>query len=148
MTVYDRAKSFMRASGNLTQWAGAYPAQADVEADVAAGNLYVAEDAEGRVVMVFAFIPGEDPTYNRIDGAWLNDDDYGTIHRIATDGSVARCFDRAVGFCLSRTDNIRIDTHRDNRPMLKALRRAGFTRCGVIICADGTPREAFQMVKR
>ncbi|MDE6498997.1 MAG: GNAT family N-acetyltransferase [Muribaculaceae bacterium] len=138
----------MRSYGNLTQWAGAYPARADVEADVAAGNLYVAEDADGRVVMVFAFIPGEDPTYNRIEGAWFNDEVYGTIHRIATDGSVAQCFDRAVSFCLSRTDNIRIDTHRDNIPMLNALRRTGFTRCGVIICADGTPREAFQMVKQ
>ncbi len=137
----------MRASGNRSQWAGAYPAREDIERDIATGNLYAGEDDSGTVVMVFAFIEGTDPTYADIDGAWLNDHPYGTIHRIASSGAVGRCLERAVEFGLKHSDNIRIDTPIDNAPMLNALRRAGFVRCGVITCADGTPREAFQLVK-
>ncbi len=40
----------------------------------------------------FAFILGEDPTYQQIDGAWLNDQPYGTIHRIAGNGKIKGTF--------------------------------------------------------
>ena len=56
-------------------------------ADVAAGQLYVMEDAGG-VYAVFAFIIGDDPTYQVIDGAWLDDGTpYGTLHRLGSDGT-------------------------------------------------------------
>lgn len=147
ITIYNSAKAFMRRSGNMTQWINGYPGEREILNDIAKSNLYVGLDAEGTIELVFAFIIGNDPTYDVIDGSWLNDEPYGTIHRIASLGRRGGAVDRCVDFCLSKVENIRIDTHRDNLPMFSALERCGFKHCGVIICADGTPREAFQLRK-
>ena len=137
----------MRATGNLTQWSDGYPSRTDVEADIAAGNLYVGEDAGG-IVMAFAFILGDDPTYRIIEhGAWLNDLPYGTIHRLGSNGRRRGILASCAEFCFGLTDNLRTDTHADNRPMLTAVSRAGFIRCGIIRCRDGSPRIAFQKMR-
>lgn len=147
MPVYDKARAFMRRSGNMSQWINGYPSEDDISKDITKGNLYVGENGEGRIVLAFAFITGDDPTYRQIDGRWLRNNPYGTIHRIASDGSCRRTLEQSVEFCRSLQPDIRIDTHKDNAPMLRALKRAGFLHCGVIICADGTPREAFQLAR-
>lgn len=145
MTVFDSAKVFMRKTGNTSQWAGAYPARQNILADIRAGVSYIGVDDVGHIAVTFAFIPGEDPTYSLIeDGAWLNDLPYGTIHRIASSGLYAGMLSRCVDFCFKQIDNLRIDTHADNRPMKDALARLGFSRCGIIYCVDGTPRIAYQ----
>ena len=38
----------------------------------------------------------------------------------------------------------RADTHADNKIMQHLLEKNGFTRCGVIHVADGSPRFAYQ----
>ena len=72
LDIYDSARRFMRSRGNAVQWVNGYPSEGLLRADVAAGQLYVMEDAGG-VYAVFAFIIGDDPTYQVIDGAWLDD---------------------------------------------------------------------------
>ena len=100
---------------------------------------------DGKIQGVFAFILGDDPTYHVIEGgSWLNDEPYGTIHRMASDGVISGLFEKTMPFCLILTDNVRIDTHADNEPMQRAVTRYGFRHCGVIYVADGSPREAFQ----
>ena len=142
--VYDASRRYMRATGNLTQWSDGYPARADIEADMAAGNCYVGV-LDGEVVMAFAFIVGDDPTYRIIEnGAWLNDLPYGTIHRLGSNGRRAGMLAACVEFCFGKIGNLRLDTHADNRPMLTAADRLGFVRCGIIYCRDGSPRIAFQ----
>lgn len=144
--IYGRAKAFMRSQGNAAQWSGEYPSATDAAADMDAGNGYVVTDAAGRVVGTFAFIVGDDPTYDVIDGRWLNEDDYGTIHRLASDGSVHGVADAALEHCLGLIGNIRIDTHADNLGMIGWLESRGFSFCGVIRVADGTPRRAYQKI--
>lgn len=147
LDIYAKAKRYMRANGNMTQWSNGYPSQESVEADIEAGNSYVGIDGEGETVMTFAFITGEDPTYARIeDGAWINDEPYGTIHRIGSNGKHAGMLRRAVEFGRTLADNIRLDTHADNKPMQKAALNLGFERCGIIYLKDGSPRTAFQLV--
>ena len=142
--VYDASRRYMRATGNLTQWSDGYPARADIEADMAAGNCYVGV-LDSEVVMAFAFIVGDDPTYRIIEnGAWLNDLPYGTIHRLGSNGRRAGMLAACVEFCFGKIGNLRLDTHADNRPMLTAADRLGFVRCGIIYCRDGSPRIAFQ----
>lgn len=143
--IYGDAKTFMRASGNQSQWSGNYPGEKEILYDISKGNLWVGVDGDKEIAVVFAFIIGEDPTYSVIDGQWLSDDPYGTIHRIASSGKHGRMLDACIDFALGLIPNLRIDTHKDNGPMLNALQRTGFHRCGVIICSDGTPREAFQL---
>lgn len=144
LEIYGKAKQFMAENGNTRQWSGPYPSTELLRNDISAGVSYVIE-SDGRIVGTFAFIIGEDPTYNRIDGQWTNDKPYGTIHRIASDGSAKGIADCCLAFCAGLTDNIRIDTHEDNRIMLDWIKRSGFRYCGVIHIADGTPRYAFQL---
>ena len=40
--------------------------------------------------------------------------------------------------------SLRADTHADNKIMQHLLEKNGFTRCGIIHVADGTPRIAYQ----
>ena len=40
--------------------------------------------------------------------------------------------------------SIRSDTHADNKTMQHLIEADGFTRCGIIYIADGTPRIAYQ----
>lgn len=145
MTCYDAARRFMRASGNHSQWINGYPSRVTVENDIANGVNYVGEDEAGILVMVFAFILGEDPTYAIIEGGeWLNTLPYGTIHRLGSTGRRGGVLKACIDFCFTKTDNIRLDTHADNIPMQKGAGRLGFIRCGIIYCADNTPRLAYQ----
>lgn len=144
MGVYADARRYMRLTGNATQWTGGYPSRAIVERDVAAGNSYVGIGADGEVLMVFSFFVGREPNYDRIeDGSWPDDGAYGTIHRLASTGRMGGMLRRCVDFCFMLADNIRLDTHADNGPMLAAVGRLGFVRCGIIYVDDGTPRVAF-----
>ena len=142
--IYEASRRYMRATGNLTQWSDGYPSLADVLADIEAGHSYVGE-ADGEIIMAFAFIEGDDPTYRIIEqGSWLNDRPYGTIHRLGSNGRCGGMLAACVEFCFGLIDNLRLDTHADNHPMLQAVARLGFERCGIIYCRDGSPRIAFQ----
>ena len=67
-----------------------------MEKDISYGNSYVVEDDDKRLAATFAFIKGEDPTYYGIEnGAWLNHEPYGTIHRLAGNPS---CHGIAIPF--------------------------------------------------
>lgn len=148
LEIYEASRRYMRATGNLTQWSDGYPSRTDILADIAAGNSYIGE-LGGQPVMTFAFIEGDDPTYDIIeDGQWLNDLPYGTIHRLGSNGRYPGVLAACVEYCLTRTDNLRLDTHKDNAPMLAAAARSGFIRCGIIYCRDGSPRIAFQKIRQ
>ncbi len=58
--IFEGAKAYMRAHGNLKQWADGYPARSDLEADIENENLYVMED--GEIYGAFAMFYGDDPT--------------------------------------------------------------------------------------
>ena len=146
MEIYARARQFMRETGNPTQWGDFWPPEDLIREDIRLGRNYVCE-SEGRVQAVFAMIPGDDPSYHEIEGAWLDNGPYCAVHRVASRGEVHGLTGQILEWCLERCGSVRIDTHNDNRPMQRALEKAGFTRCGQIICADdGVARVAFQRV--
>ena len=145
MHCYDKARSYMRSNGNMSQWINGYPSSSLIVEDINSGINYVGIDNAGEIVMTFAFIIGEDPTYSVIeDGKWLNSLPYGTIHRLASNGMHKGILKICVDFCTTYIGNLRLDTHADNKTMLNAACRLGFKRCGIIHCCDGTPRIAFQ----
>lgn len=49
-------------------------------------------------------------------------------------------------FCHNKIDCLRIDTHADNKPMQNAIDSYGFRYCGIYHVADGTPRNAYDLV--
>lgn len=142
--IYAYARSFMASTGNPNQWGTTKPPVAQLMEDIKMGNLYVAE-AEKQIHGVFAFFLGDDPTYAYIeDGAWHSDKPYGTIHRVASDGS-GGIFTVILGYAQSRIGHIRIDTHHDNKVMQHVVKKHGFERCGIIYLADGSPRIAYEL---
>lgn len=148
MALYARGRQFMRRSGNRNQWINGYPSRELVEADIQAGNSYVAVE-DGAVEAVFCFFHGRDvePSYRQIDGAWLDDGPYGVIHRLASGGRVPGMVRFCSDWCLTQCASLRIDTHADNRPMRRALERCGFSYCGVVVIEDGTERVAYQKIR-
>lgn len=144
MEIFDIARCFMRSHGNASQWIGGYPDRRLMCGEIDSGHCFVICNGEA-VVGTFCLIFGDDPTYRLIeDGQWRNDAPYGTIHRLASDGSVKGIGHRCFEYCYSLLEDLRADTHSDNIPMQKLLEKEGFVRCGVIHLEDGSPRIAYQ----
>lgn len=143
LEVFEFAKKIMRESGNLTQWSDGYPSRQLLTKDIEQENLYVVED-EKEIEAVFALIEGEDPTYLKIEGAWLDDENYATIHRVASRGRKKGLLSKIFAYSNKIYPNLRIDTHEDNHIMRYLVEKFGFTYCGIIHLADGSPRLAYQ----
>ena len=144
LEIYAHGREIMKRTGNVTQWGYNRPQRSLIVGDIEKGNSYVVTDG-GVIRGVFAFIVGRDPTYDHIEGgAWLNEEPYGTIHRIASDETAHGILEAAVGYCGGLISELRIDTHRDNVIMRHLVEKLGFVECGVIYVDDGTPRLAYQ----
>ena len=148
--IYAIAQRFMVASGNPNQWGPGFPGRRALEGDVAIGALRVWVGADGVPVGCFALLEGPDPTYARIyDGFWIDDGPYLVVHRFAAAvqgrGVGSAMMDWALARARERGLALRVDTHRDNAPMQRALAKNGFVYCGVIrLRSDGSPRLAYQ----
>ena len=146
LKTFAIAVQTMRKNGNLEQWIN-YPPDGLLEKDIQAGKSYVIE-ADGKIAGTFYFALEEDPTYLVIDdGAWLNDATYGVIHRIASNGTERGVLKAAIDYCAQFSNNLRIDTHRDNTIMQHLLEKYGFQKCGIIYVQDAvsdhSPRLAY-----
>lgn len=154
LSVFDAARRIMRASGNLHQWSEGYPSSEAVLSDIARGGAYLVCPSGGgispadhrQVEAYFAMLPSPEPTYDKIyDGAWLDDSlPYHVIHRIASYPDSHGIFRDIIRFASAMDSNLRIDTHADNHIMQHLIMEYGFSYCGVIYLADGSPRLAYQ----
>lgn len=145
MEIFDYARKFMVSVGNENQWINGYPSRQLIFEEIAAQHCFVCEDEEGKVIGTFCFVPSPDPYYTVIeDGAWLNDDPYYVIHRIASDGSQKGIGKFCLDWCDKQYPNLRADTHHDNVIMQKLLTQHGYQRCGIVHVANGTERIAYQ----
>lgn len=148
MEIYSLAREYMWKNGNKTQWTSSYPSLDLVKSDIENDVCYVMEH-EDEVCAVFSFIIGEDDTYKVIyDGRWLSNSSYGTIHRIASDGSVKGVFDNCIAFCKNKISHIRIDTHENNKIMRYLIEKNEFQMCGIIFVKDGTKRIAYEYYRK
>ena len=152
-TITNQAKAQLKAMG-LDQWQKGYPSREVWENDIQNQTAWVALD-DDRVVGAFAFQTTPDSSYYEIDGAWLTNTPYASMHRVCVSdlakgkGVAGKMF--AFGFEMARSmgfQSLRIDTHSDNVPMRRALTKAGFVLCGQIIlkggCENGDPRIAYE----
>ena len=148
MKILEAGRGIMLASGNLNQWPQGYPSEEMVRRDIGPGYGKVMEDG-GRIVAYFACIPSPDPTYAVIyDGAWEDDEKpYYVVHRIASFPQVHGVFKTMMEYLDALTDNIRIDTHKDNKIMQHNLAKYGFKYCGIIHIASGAERLAYQRIR-
>ena len=145
LKIYDEAIAFMRAHGNNKQWVNGYPSRELLTQDIKDKHLYVVT-TEKEIVAVFSYVIGIDSTYIEIDGKWLNDEEYGVVHRIAYNGKEKGIAHLVFDWALNKCPNLRIDTHEVNIPMRTLLIKEGFKECGIITIADGTLRIAYHKV--
>lgn len=145
MELYAEARQFMREHGNPDQWGTTHPPKDMIIDDIERGKSYVCEE-DGHLLGTFYLAVETEPDYGVIyDGGWLNDAPYGVMHRVACPGRKRGVATFCVNWCLEQCGgNLRIDTHHDNLPMQSMLAKNGFTRCGIIHLADGSPRIAYQ----
>jgi len=147
------AQAFLRSIG-VDQWQAGYPDQQVMLADIRNGTGYVLEDPSGALLGILTIQFDREPAYDRLsEGAWSTPEPYACIHRAAVradqrgTGAAAAMMEAAERVVVERGfRSIRIDTHRDNLPMLGMLAKCGFRRCGVIVLVDGVERGAQRVV--
>ncbi len=145
LNIYGAARRFMCESGNPTQWGDGYPAKELLEEDIRRGDLYLCL-RDGVPCGAFMLMAAPEPTYAEIDGCWMSEEPYGTIHRVASDGSKRGIFKEILNFCKERFSHLRIDTHADNHIMQHLVKKGGFEYCGIIHLKNGSPRLAYEYI--
>ncbi|MEO6136835.1 MAG: GNAT family N-acetyltransferase [Ginsengibacter sp.] len=142
-----------RKQDGSTQWQNGYPNEQTVLNDFTNGNAYVLLDHD-LIIGCCAIIFGIEPTYIDIQGSWLTDGDYATIHRVAISNDVkgkgvaTQMFTMIEALCIEqKVYSIKVDTNFDNVPMLKILDRLGYLYCGEILVSSA-PRKAYEKVLR
>ena len=145
LKIYEHARSEMKKNGNPNQWKDDRPKKEDIISDILNGYHY-SIFYKGMIVGVFTLI-GEEETYRYIEGAWLNDKPYKTIHKIASLNIKKGILKEAMGFAFRYSDVVRIDTHQDNKIMQHLLDKYGFRYCGIIYLKNGDPRLAYMKEK-
>lgn len=119
-----------------------------IREDIRKEQAYVIVE-KNRIYGVFIFFTGIEPTYRLIEsGVWLNDAPYGTVHRTAGNEQCKGILAEILSFCEKQINNIRIDTHDDNKIMQHLLTKYGYQKCGYIYVEDGSRRIAYQKVVR
>lgn len=147
LTLYAKARAFMAEHNNPHQWGTSRPSKEEIFSDIKHGNHYVCIE-QNKIIATFFYSLGQDKTYDKIyEGKWLSNAPYGVVHRITSDGSVKGTASFCLDWAFSQCQNLRIDTHEDNKIMQNLLKKNGFVYCGIIICEDGTKRLAYQKFK-
>jgi len=153
--ITEQAKQQLRSLG-LDQWQKGYPSKEVWENDIKNRSAWLCVENE-TILGVFAYQTTPDVSYYEIEGKWRTDMPYASMHRVCVadcckgKGVAGAMF--SFGFQKAKEDgftSMRIDTHPGNRPMQRALEKAGFLPCGTIIlkggCEDGDARIAFEKI--
>lgn len=152
MVIIDQAKQQMRREGK-DQWNEFYPTKEHIFNDIHTHQGYVLCLKEKIIAYVAIVFSGE-PAYNSIEGNWLSDQPYATLHRLAVANEMKRK-GIATGL-LKRVEilakvkdfaSIRIDTNDDNESMQRIIQKSGYSYCGVIHYIRGS-RLAYEKVFR
>lgn len=149
MEIYARARSFMAEHGNPNQWGPTnWPPEELIRQDIRNAKGHVCVDDNDRVIGTFFYDYGQEaePGYRDIeDGAWRDQEPYGVVHRIASDGSQKGIGAFCINWAFEQSGHLRIDTHGDNVVMQNLLTKLGFQRRGIIhVVEDNYPRFAYE----
>ncbi|OXZ35678.1 GNAT family N-acetyltransferase [Finegoldia magna] len=149
MEIVENAKIYMKEN-KINQWSENYPNEDVFLADLKENRLYVAE-IKGKVVGMAVLVLDGDADYKNIDGKWLSDGEYGVIHRIAVnpDYKSQNVAKNLLDFFENKLkelnyDSIRVDTHKDNKSMLRFIEKNGFQKCGIVYIRKTDERIAFE----
>ncbi|MDK0872355.1 GNAT family N-acetyltransferase [Clostridium perfringens] len=150
--IIELSKKYLKET-KVDQWQDGYPAKEDLRKDIESGNSYVLTNKDEIVATTVISLDGES-TYNLIfNGEWITNEDYIVMHRVAVHdkykgkGIFKELIKEAESLALNKgISSIKIDTHRDNISMQRAVVKNDFKRCGIIYLGDGSERIAFEKV--
>lgn len=151
MEIINQAKAELKRK-NIKQWQDGYPNEKTIINDINKHRGFIIRK-DNRVIAYFVLDLMGEPTYENIyEGKWLNDQNYGTIHRMCihedyqNKGYSGDIFDFCKNYLVNhQIFNLRIDTHEDNKKMQKAIKRNNFTYCGIIYLNHTDKRLAYQL---
>lgn len=159
-SVYSYARLKMIQGGNPRQWGTKYPLPERIHEDIDGRHtILLVDDAADipapspdvpyappvlrerrgeheRVIGIFSVFHDPDPDYKVIDGDWLDDLPYTTIHRVASSGLARHAAADLLTWSKKTFGNVRCDTGLKNHAMQHILESQGFTRCGNIIMPE------------
>jgi len=134
-------------SRNIDQWQYENPSRDTFLKDIENQFLYVLEKDDQMIAMA-SIISGIEPTYQKIDGKWLIEHPYLTIHRLAVKkdylgkniASIMLLFAEDLAK-KTKTPYIRIDTHKDNIYAIRLFEKHDFVYRGIILLE---PQQGFR----
>lgn len=138
LSIVAEARDYLAACG-VDQWQhGTAPGEALFRQDIAAGSCWIFTH-EGEPAGCISVCLAPEEAYDELEGTWLTDGPYGTVHRVAVRekyrgrGLATEMLQFAEDIlCGMGRASIRVDTHVDNAPMNTLLPKHGYTRCGVV----------------
>ncbi|EHK2327538.1 GNAT family N-acetyltransferase [Clostridium perfringens] len=150
--IIELSKKYLKET-KVDQWQDGYPAKEDLRRDIESRNSYVLTNKDEIVATTVISLDGES-TYNSIfNGEWITNEDYIVMHRVAVHdkykgkGIFKELIKEAEILALNKgISSIKIDTHRDNISMQRAVVKNDFKKCGIIYLEDGSERIAFEKV--
>ena len=148
--IIEQAQKSLKDRG-IDQWQNNYPNLETIQTDILNGHGYVLDNGGIVVGTVAVSFDGEETYESIFNGQWLSDIDFAVVHRIAVAedfkgaGLAAEIFKHIEKLCLEKgVHSIKVDTHRQNESMQRALQKNGFQYCGIIYTADNAERFAFE----
>lgn len=129
-TIYKTAREYMKETNNPTQWGDNYPPLSLIKEDIISNRLYGVRDESNSLVAVFV-LSREEKAYDNCD-FWHSDSPYIVLHRVASNGKVRGITKLIFTYALNECNYLRIDTHRNNKTMQRALLSFGFKECGIV----------------
>ncbi|MDM0458383.1 GNAT family N-acetyltransferase [Clostridium perfringens] len=150
--IIELSKKYLKET-KVDQWQNGYPAKEDLRRDIESGNSYVLTNKDEIVATTVISLDGES-TYNSIfNGEWITNTEYIVMHRVAVHdkykgkGIFKELIKEAESLALNKgISSIKIDTHRDNISMQRAVVKNDFKKCGIIYLEEGSERIAFEKV--
>ena len=154
-SIIDNAKAYLKKQ-NIDQWQDGYPDPATLKQDIKDGITFVLI-FDGAIAGTAALHQGIDINYLKIDdGDWITGIDarYTAIHRIAVASNFRgqHLSEKLMSGLISISNvlgfqDVRIDTHPDNKGMRHVITQCGFDYRGkVYMQRDHALRYAYELV--
>ena len=150
--IFQFAIASRKAEGS-EQWQDGYPNPKSIEEDISKNFAWVIRH-ENKILVYAAVIFEPEPAYQNIQGEWLSNLEYVTLHRVAVSSEakgkkmVQKLFNEVEKLAIYRNFySIRVDTNYDNFAMLHILEKLNYTYCGEVLMRN-SPRKAFEKILR
>ncbi|MFA7020551.1 MAG: GNAT family N-acetyltransferase [Bacilli bacterium] len=148
MDVVQDAQDFMK-NQNSGQWQDGTPSIATIAEDSMHDRFYVWEE-EGNVIGIIALLDYDKDYDKLVSGQWRFPAPYLAIHRFAvkskyhSQGIATKMLQAVERIAKERNvKTIRVDTHKNNFPMINLLIKNGFAECGEALIEGIKPRITF-----